>query len=239
MGLDLVEFVLEAEDRFGIRLPDKDLGEAQTVGAFAALVARLVREAHTRGEGSFEHLQGEIAVCWHVDESAVKPDTRLVDLLGPSSRQRARRWRLLSSRVAGVPPLEAPRWLTWTLHVASAAIALTSVAFFGGSIVLSSDRGRDWPLLVTASLICGLVPFAVSASLRARWASVLPSRLVTVADLYRSIALPRLQSVELESPIAFEARVLQGVRQLVAEWFGVSIEKVTAETRFVEDLGAA
>jgi hypothetical protein len=197
-----------------------------------------VREAHVRGEGTLEHLQGEIAVCWHVDESVVKPDTALMDLLGPSSRQRARRWRLLASRVAGVPPLEAPRWLSWVLHATSTAIALTSVALFGSQIVLSSDRGRDWPLFVAASLICGLVPFAVSASLRARWASVLPNRLVTVADLYRSIALPRLESVEFENPVAFEAHVLQGVRQLVAEWFGESIEKVTTETRFVEDLGA-
>lgn len=238
MGLDLVEFVLEAEDRFGIRIPDEEMSKVQTVGAFAALVARLVREAHARGEGSFEHLQGEIAVCWHVDESMVKPDTRLVDLLGPSSRHRARRWRLLASRVAGVPRLEAPRWLSWVLHAASSAIALTSAALFGGQIVLSSDRGRDWPLLVAASLICGLVPFAISTSLRVRWASVLPNRLITVADLYRSIALPQLRSVEFESTVAFEAHVLQRVRQLVAEWFGESIEKVTTETRFVEDLGA-
>ncbi len=44
MGLDLVELIMEIEDEFGIKIPDREVGGIRTVGLLAECVARHVRE---------------------------------------------------------------------------------------------------------------------------------------------------------------------------------------------------
>jgi hypothetical protein len=44
MGLDLLEFVVTAEERFGIRIPEQPLADTKTLGEFVTLVIRLSEE---------------------------------------------------------------------------------------------------------------------------------------------------------------------------------------------------
>lgn len=44
MGLDWVELIMEIEDEFGIKIPDREVGELRTVGLLAECVAKQVRE---------------------------------------------------------------------------------------------------------------------------------------------------------------------------------------------------
>jgi len=90
MGVDILEFVLEVEDTFGVQLSEDDLESADTVGSLSALVWR--RLAGGSGEATpslwdrpnrvaFSRLRTAMADQLGVPRRAVRPESSLKDWL--------------------------------------------------------------------------------------------------------------------------------------------------------------
>ena len=87
MGMDSVELVLELEEAFGIRIPDRDCGEIRRVCDIVAMVRRHVLEQ--RGPdapvyGIETQIRWIVANSLGVKFSRVELDSILVDDLGMS-----------------------------------------------------------------------------------------------------------------------------------------------------------
>lgn len=84
MGMDSVELVLEIEEEFGVLIPDEDAEKMLTVGevydwlrvklSCADAVDCLTRQV-------FYKLRRALVQNYSLDKAAIKPDTRLTDLL--------------------------------------------------------------------------------------------------------------------------------------------------------------
>ncbi len=86
MGLDTVEFVLEAEQRFGLEIPDEDAARIETVGQFSRYIHdRLACRdgAASTDEGAvFESVCDQLEQQFRIDRRQVCRDSRFVKDLG-------------------------------------------------------------------------------------------------------------------------------------------------------------
>lgn len=86
MGLDTVEFVLEAEQRFGLEIPDEDAAAIDTVGQFSRYIHdRLVcRDAAASADKGavFERVCDQLEQQFPIDRRQVCRDSRFVKDLG-------------------------------------------------------------------------------------------------------------------------------------------------------------
>ena len=90
MGLDDVELIMEAEDEFGVTLPDDLLVRAPTVGEFYDAILPLVRaggKAELRARMDLEPYLWERVRALAAEQAIVPPgsisrDTRFVEDLG-------------------------------------------------------------------------------------------------------------------------------------------------------------
>ena len=86
MGLDSVEFVLEAEKRFGLDIPDEDAAANETVGQFSRYIHnRLVcRDAAAAADQSavFERVCDQLERQFRIDRRLLRRDSRFVKDLG-------------------------------------------------------------------------------------------------------------------------------------------------------------
>jgi acyl carrier protein len=77
MGLDLYELVLEVEEEFGVRIPDADMQQVESVGdLFAATVKNVVEQHPERfaGDLGYEHEVWERLKALLVYQLGVKPE---------------------------------------------------------------------------------------------------------------------------------------------------------------------
>ena len=86
MGLDTVEFVLEAEQRFGLEIPDEDAATIETVGQFSRyihgrLAARDGLSAPDEG-AVFEMLCDRLEAQFRIDRRQIRRESRFVKDLG-------------------------------------------------------------------------------------------------------------------------------------------------------------
>jgi acyl carrier protein len=86
MGLDTIEFVLEAEQRFGLEIPDEDAAAIETVGQFSRYIHnRLVsRDSVAAADESavFERVCDQLERQFRIDRRQVCRDSRFVKDLG-------------------------------------------------------------------------------------------------------------------------------------------------------------
>jgi acyl carrier protein len=86
MGLDTVEFVLWAEERFALKIPDDDAAGWVTVGAFCGYVACRLAErqglrAPSRG-AIFEQVASHLVQQYRVPRQRITEAARFVQDLG-------------------------------------------------------------------------------------------------------------------------------------------------------------
>ena len=81
MGLDTVEFILEVEDEFSIRIPDSEATNIRTVGELAQFVVKLVTEEYAIDlsyENVFEKLKEILVNKYAVDQEIITPNAQFV-----------------------------------------------------------------------------------------------------------------------------------------------------------------
>src|SRR5436190_10770337 len=125
MGLESIEIIIEIEDEFGIKIPDKDAERILTVGGMAQYVEHRLHGTTTplpetccgtsRG---FYALRRTMMTVLAVDRSAVRPRVKLNTIIPYSIRRQV--WVDMERAGLRAPPLATP-----------AGVQLAVIAFAG------------------------------------------------------------------------------------------------------------
>jgi acyl carrier protein len=227
MGLDGVELVLEAEEAFGISLPDDEMVEAVTVGKFYDAILRQLpcpEKKYCLSAVAFYKLHQPLLTVTGKKHGEVRPTTRLDALLPRWQRKSA--WRKIS-RLSGLrlPSLCLPDW--------AVLVALVSAVF----VVVAGALLFEWPFSFML-LVRGFVAFILTCwVVSAVFGVGSPRHLQTVGQLTKAVLAKNFAKLSGEITNFDRNEVWESVRILVADQLGVGIEKVTKEARFVADLG--
>ncbi len=106
MGLDSVEIVMEVENTFGIRIPDKDVEKILTVGDFHNLVWEYVKDsksAKCKSQSLFYKLRKSLNETIQIPKEKINPATMLSDIIPKDNRREL--WFNLSSKQLEFPEL--------------------------------------------------------------------------------------------------------------------------------------
>ena len=243
MGLDTVEIVLQVEETFGVRLPAAPLHEVRTVGEFhEAVLDVLGRENDGAGinDEAMKRLRDALSVAKSPSQVIVNGETALSDLFPIMTRRW--RWR----RLAEIARLTLPQLeFAKSLSTVGTVLAIVVGWLFVYLLLFGVDRvfsiGALWfAVLCTILGLLTIVFWLILLRWLARPLAVCwPSGMDTLGDLARWVA--REHYGEL---IACEKRfnseeVWCILQKIVADVVGIDPNKVTKQSRFVEDLGAS
>lgn len=230
MGLDTIELVLEIEDRYNIKLLDAECTRARTVGDLASLVcSRLPRCNDTCPTSrSFYRVRRLLVSHSGIKRRKIRPATRLETVFPVDFRQH---WRTLTAADPSLPPLEPSSKLDGIL------LLLTAILIFPGLVAPVMMWGIHGPIVgIPVGIVLCVLAF-VFANLAHVVGTRLPPEIQTVGDLARVCV--RLSSDEEVSAHrrAERDQVVQEIRRITAQFLGLPLEKVRADSDFVRDLG--
>ena len=239
MGLDFVELMMEAENRFGVSLEGVDWSNVWTVGDLAnAIRSRLGEPADgCPSLAAFFALREAVRVACGDDELRVRPSERLADrLTGP---QRRRLWKRLPDLIGCRPP--------------GLNLAIGDLGTFGGWATLLGGLGM---LAATGAAAVGaggmwiVVPPALGLGAATTafglWAfpplrTRPPWMWETFGQVARRVAA-RDRAAQREAaggaspPYPGRGAVFAELREIIAESFSVPLDDITPQARLVEDL---
>ncbi len=157
MGMDVIELVMEVEDKFGIKIEDEEYELLPTVQDLHDLIVRKRRQISGKSRKAnrvepttclslvaFVGLRRALVNLFDVPRNRVRPGTNLDDVFPVELR--LARWSELAGELAGelgmtLPMLARPRWLRLILNVGwiPVAASLFWLALFGfleGAVLL-------------------------------------------------------------------------------------------------------
>lgn len=230
MGLELVEIVMEAEERFGIIVSDDDAFQIRTVGEFHKYI--LDRREEQRQQGcptgrAFRDIRRVLTETTSTAKQAIRPSTELATLLPLRIRRRA--WRRLDKDVPG-----RRRALRLPLRLGPIMAGLCVIAGFVGTAIIIPHVGivNAIVLGVMATLATLLLIFFITRP----FAVTFPHGVITVGDL-ATVTFPPGYEAALKREMT-EQEVWEKLQKIVAQALGLTVEDITPSARFVEDLGA-
>ena len=219
MGLDGVELVLAVEEEFGISIADEDAENLQRPRQLADYVSAKLNVKDNQGQRclsqmAFYRLRAALVSQLGCSRQDIKPETELRTLFNHDVR---RQWRLLGEAVGpGIfPSLKCKPRILW---------ATRAIWLLGGLYTLWQAMSLSWLLII--ALVLG----AIAIWICTRWADQIPAQYREVKDL-----LPFVQLVSLEK-LTPEV-VLNRVIQIVATQTGISVDKISPDAHFINDLG--
>lgn len=231
MGLDMVEIVMETEERFGIKLDSVDFTRVRTVADFAVCVSRQLPTsiAVSPKVETFRRVRDLMISEAGIERRLIRPGAKLDELFASNRRVR---WKRLRAKEARLPPLELPHVVD-RLIVIPAGIAICGV--IGLPIALIAVRGWPKPLMIATvcAIVLGTFVLVLNRVCRTRF----PDGCRTVRELCDRLTLYVGPSDSDGVKLLWQIRVLDEVRRITADTLGLPIEKVKPESRFVEDLG--
>ena len=228
MGLDYTAIVMEAEERFGVKISDSEASQMRTVGEFYELMLGKLPAGESQvclTAVAFFRIRRALARTRGIDRRQVGPDLALANVL-PIWRRR-RDWSALADAMAlRIPGLKRPAALG---DVGAWAIA---VVFVAGICLSETDV---FPLWATWCLGALMLPLA--AVLTRPLAVHLSGDCRTVGDLSRAVL--DMNAGELARSVGGAGReeIWRSLVRLISEQLGVLPDEITPASRFVEDLG--
>jgi len=228
MGLDAIELLLDIEEEFGIRLPET--GFPETIGEmYQSVLAELERK------GEAKQIDGEHPLCLSssvfyrfrkvlvqhmgIERRRVRLDTPFAQLV--PRRGRARWWRNLGEKLElNVPPLH-PRLILKNI-AAGAAIVISPLC-----VVLT---------LCSFQLGIALLGFVLTSAATMAYVGSerevnIPPKCATVRNMITTLAENnRYRLLKFQA----DEKMWQRLRFVIANQAGVKVQKVTAQTRFID-----
>jgi acyl carrier protein len=236
MGLDIVEFVMEIEEEFDIRLPDDEAEQIKTLGNLHSFIhtQRGTRTdmGYCASSRAFYRLRRELMRAFGVERHRVTTVTPMGALMPREAR--AQHWARLGQRLGGweMPPLQRPRWALRVLTLSGLGM-LTSVIL---CVFMIHANGPVW---VSA---LGFVFWAAVLFLTARLtepiAIELPASCATMRGTVEVLLRRNYGRLVTEERGLQQDEVWVKVCDIVSEYFGVNRDELTPDTRIQEDLGA-
>lgn len=230
MGLDAVELIIEIEEAFSLEIPDGELSHILTVGDLYDYLKANFSPPSTSATClsaiTFYSLR-RAAQSVGVTER-VRPRDATTKLLPPTDRRNF--WRQFQS-VSGLrlPRLQRPRWLT-----AAATTAVLSTAVVASILLYRQSGSQVIALSVGAISLLGLGLFAVFVTLPS---AIHPARnFQTVRGLVETTLGLNFQTLN-ERYSHQPTDIWVALRAIIAEQLGISPDKITPDSSFVNDLG--
>ncbi|MFO0836478.1 MAG: phosphopantetheine-binding protein [Phycisphaerales bacterium] len=232
MSLDTVDLILQIEDRFAVEFTDGELHQVRTVADLAAAVIRRSRPASSERPmvRKFFEIRDHLARLWSVPPRDIRPSTR-IEAIVPGKRRQA--WASLRKPYPWLPELvlksgmdRAVLWIAAGSLFGCFALLITCIVKLGAGFG------------VATGLLIAVVWIVLLVAAYQRAATQLPSDLETVGDLARGLTAISMPHDGGGQRLLWQLRVVDEVRRLTAEFFGLPLDKVKPESRFVEDLGA-
>jgi acyl carrier protein len=229
MGLDGVELVMEAEERFGIAIPDGEASNVWTVGDFFELICRKLPtggSSRCMTATAFYRLRRGFVKVLGINGREVHPQRLLSDLLPREQRQRT--WPLLSAATGlKMPKLTRPGWVVLI-------IVLSGVIGFVAGIL---DHALTHRILSGLEPLAALVVAMTLGVLVSRPLAVCPEGdCRTIGDLAKEVSSRNPGRLVAAGGAADRRQVWESVVRLVAYQLGTKQEDITYTARFSEDL---
>jgi hypothetical protein len=225
MGLDLIEFVLAVEARFGVEIPDADAVHFRTTRTVIDYVTARVGAATTPcpcpSQQAFYRLRRALIDAVGVARGDVRPGAALEDLVPRAGRRQ--RWTLVAASVAA-PRLHRPAWVQRAIVYPAAALSF-----------LVFVVPPWWTLLAVAAY--GSLAYVGTAKLAVEFA---PDCRDVASLVYKSMAAMPPGALD-EGARWTRPHVAAVVRELIAREFGVALRHPRAnweDLDFRRDLGA-
>jgi hypothetical protein len=225
--MDLIEFVMAVECRFGLAISDEDATGITTPGKLIDYLCTRLPRASQAGpcltQRAFYRVRQAFVSGLGTDREAVRPRTELAALVPGATRRLS--WSALrdATRVREWPELCRPNWLFWTIFgfcVATGFGVLIPVSFrWGGLAVL---------VAAAASIFMGVLLARATVGFKTEF----PPK-ATVRHLVRCVLA--YTPIEDKQTGWTREQVASVVHALITEHFGIF--KYTENSRWVEDMG--
>jgi acyl carrier protein len=247
VGLEVVEIVMDAEETFGISLPDARVSELHTVGELHECIVDVLGQ--DRDEAALrpivlERLGGAIVssgvACEPTTVRGGKIDANVpLSSLFPFAGRRVTWVQFEKALGLPLPPLERPRQLRTMLFVL--AVFLGWIAGLAAMVVLLPPGSPGWlgaPLGLLASVIGIFASWRLGNWLTRPLARFWPRGLHSIGNLADFIIWRHYGLVVTREHGFSRDEVWCILRDIVAGVLHVDRERVTRDARFSEDLGA-
>ncbi len=219
MGLDTVELVFAFEDEFGITIKDEDTEHLTTPAAVAAYIMARVRtrvEEACPSQVGFYRLRATLIRAFGIPRNQIYPDTFWSQLFQGDIQSQ---WNKLQHAIGAS---RFPRLQRTRFFLLSAVLAIPALL-----ALLGARFGLTWTWTFVLFLILALFAERITA----KSGSVIPKTYETVSSLISFIACS-------SDTIWTQEEVLNKVIEITAVQLGIPSEKIHANSRFVQDLGA-
>ena len=232
MGLDGVEIILAVEDHFSLDIEDEEASKVMTVGDLRDLVVARLQEGRSQRAplhaATFHRVRRALMRALPCSRVEIRPDTSQDSLL-PTDRRAA--WRRLSENLhLRLLRLERPPSLEQRLNLVRAVPVVTGV-------VSSLSTCGKWHHAV-AGLVVGCVAGGIGSYATRRHAVHVPRSCETVERLvYTVVGLERHRQGHAHVA-AGPDQVLADIIDIGSEHLGIERERIHADSRWVDDLGA-
>lgn len=240
MGLDVVELVMEVEEKFGIKIEDEEYAFVPRVQDLHDLIIRKRRRPSGTAHGNerresppcfslvaFVRLRRALMERFDVPRNLVRPATNL-DEVFPADERRTR-WTDLSRELQlELPALSRPSWLRWLLGVGWSPIVALLLSF--ASLGVISGAGVLVGLIATVTLI--LVSWHLTGPLAV---SLEPAQ-CTVGGLTKEILALNYRFFADRYPVERDGNVMTKLIGIISETLGIPVDEIKPEMSFIDDL---
>ncbi len=241
MGLDVVELVLDVEDRFGVVIWNEEYEGIRTVGDLHALLLQRIKATlapqlkyqHCESMRAFLEVRQLLVAEKLAARQDISPSSRLDELL-PVSIRRSTWPKIALQANLGMPSLH----FTTPQSLVFEVIPVTTLA----ALVISSTYSAGFAGAVT-SFFAGMTLFAFGSARTLQFKVTIPADCQTIRDIIKfhrgsktaSEAVTLRYSNSVSNSVD-EAAIWQDLVKLVCDELGVKPDQVRPETRFIEDL---
>ena len=228
MGLDIVEFVMDVEEAFGIYIPDDVAAELHTAGDLRDYLREVRGQAPDSGclsSSRFYRLRRALCEQTGLDRREIAPGTSLESLLPRHGRRR--RWYDL--QVAALP-LRLPRLAppSWWVSVVKGIVTLYLIGVIGLMVCIPA-RG-DAPLVV--ALVLGIAGLSLMVWIKYVVSRELPWEAATMRDLVHGVLGANTEAARLALQRFNDHDIWEQIRTIVGHHFHVDPSGVTPEFDF-------
>lgn len=221
MGLDGVELIMAVEEEFKISITDEEAYQCETPAKLTDLVFARLRKAENdicSSQHGFYIVRKAIMNNFNVKRNEIKPDTKLIDVIGNKSRKKYFK-KLVEAVTEGkaiFAPFKRPKWVKVLM------LSILSIFFL---LVLYKTH-YDFALSIIFTCIATLIMIGMTSFLCYEF----PDKFKTVKDLIRIVG-------SLDTGVWKREDVYTKIKELVVEQLSVKEEDVHPDSHFVNDLG--
>jgi hypothetical protein len=230
MGMDIVDMVLDVEERFGISLPDVECQNVVTVDDLNQLVfSKLGKADQTKclTSATFYRIRKVIAETVGIDKRTLKPETQLQELL--SIEQRRELWASIGDRLAlELPELSrSPGWdrTLFAIPVLSLVVPL----------VLASMDVLKIEESFTIAVLGTLVTYGLAKATEPLKKYFHPESLI-LGSLTKTVLALNVGSLTAGQDGLNKNDVYTILLEIIADNTGLSVEEIKPHHAFIDDL---